>query len=186
MNWKLGLATATALSLGACNVAQTDNQAASAETNAAGENAFNAATADGATAAPAAAPAAAPDEHQYGPAPDSLPPGAQLAVLHGNPAEPGMFIIRLRFPAGYSVPAHSHPTTEYVTVIAGNMSLGMGDRLDRSAAKAFGPGRFVIAPGKMNHYAFTDQGATIQISAEGPFAVTYVNPADDPRRKTAG
>lgn len=186
MNWKLLLCAAPAMSLAACDVAQTDNQAASAETNAAGENAFNAATANSAAAAPAQAPATAADAHQYGPGPDSLPPGAQLAVLHGNPAEPGTFVIRLRFPPGYLVPPHSHPTTEYVTVISGSMSLGMGDKLDRSAARSFGSGGFVVAPGKMNHYAFTDQGATIQISAEGPFAVTYVDPADDPRRRTTG
>ncbi len=186
MNRKLGLAAASAIALVACDVTQTDNQAASAETNAAAENAFANAAVEANAAGPALGPAASAEDHKYGPAPDSLPPGAQLAVLHGNPAEKGMFIIRLRFPAGYTVPPHSHPSSEYVTVISGNLSLGMGDTLDRSAAKALGPGGFAIAPANMNHYALTDQGATVQISAEGPFAVTYVNPADDPRRKTAG
>ena len=183
MNRTFLLAAAGAVALAGCEVAETDNRDASAETNAAGENAFANATADADGAAPAVP---ASDDHEYGPAPDSLPPGAQLAVLHGNPAEEGMFIIRLRFPAGYAVPPHSHPSSEYVTVISGDASLGMGDRLDRSAAKALGPGGFVIAPAGMNHYAFTDKGATVQITAEGPFAVTYVNPADDPRNKTGG
>ena len=184
MNRTLGLAAASAIALAGCEVTQTDNQAASAETNAAAENEFANATADSNAAAPAETAAA--DDYQYRPAPDSLPPGAQLAVLHGNPAEEGMFIIRLRFPAGYSVPPHSHPSSEYITVISGNVSLGMGDRFDRSAARALGPGGFAIAPATMNHYAFTDQGATVQISSDGPFQVTYVKPADDPRRKTAG
>lgn len=184
MSSKLALAVASAVSLAACQVAETDDQAESVETNVAAENAFANAPADANATAPA--PAAAPDDQQYGPAPDSLPAGAQLAVLHGNPAEKGMFIIRLRFPAGYAVPPHSHPSSEYVTVISGNLSLGMGDRLDRSAAKPLAPGGFAIAPANMNHYAFTDQGATLQISAEGPFEVTYVNPADDPRRKPVG
>jgi len=185
MNRALWTVAASAMVLAACQVSETGNDDATAETNAAAENVFNNATAENnAAAAPAATPAA--DDHQYGPGPDSLPPGAQLAVLHGNPAEKGMFIIRLRFPAGFSVPPHSHPSSEYVTVISGNLSLGMGDTLDRSAARSLAPGAFVEAPANMNHYAFTDSGATIQITAEGPFAVKYVNPADDPRNKKTG
>ena len=180
MNRKLGLAAASAIALTACQVTETGNEEATAETNAAAENAFTNATGE----ANAVTPAAVADDHQYGPAPDSLPAGAQLAVLHGDPTKAGPFVIRLRFPAGYSVPAHSHPTDEQVTVISGNVSLGMGDRLDRSAAKALGSGSFILAPANMNHYAFTDGGATIQISATGPFQVKYVNPADDPRQKT--
>ncbi|HEU5286267.1 MAG TPA: cupin domain-containing protein [Sphingomicrobium sp.] len=118
---------------------------------------------------------------RWGPAPPSLPRGAQLAVLAGDPQSAGMFTIRLRFPPGYSVAPHSHPTDEFVTVISGQMGLGMGSRMDRARATRLVPGGFVIAPANMNHYAFTRTGAVIQITAHGPFAVTYVNPADDPR-----
>ena len=177
----LCLAAASAFALAACQVSETGNEdaAAEVEANAAADaNAMPDVNATNASTATAAA-----DGITFGPGPDSLPPGAELAVLHGNPAERGMFIIRLRFPAGYAVAPHSHPTTEYVTVISGNLGLGMGDTLDRSKAQSHGPGGYVEAPAGMNHYAFTDQGATIQITAEGPFAVTYVNPADDPRNK---
>ena len=59
----------------------------------------------------------------------------------------------------------------------------MGDKLDRNSGSALPPDGFVVAPAKMNHYAWTDSGAVIQVQAEGPFALTYVNPADDPTRK---
>ncbi len=168
MTRKLCIATASAIALAACDVQQTGDQTADAT--------------DVNAAAPADAnQAAASDDHQYGPAPDSLPAGAQLAALNGDPGKEGPFTIRLRFPAGYSIAAHSHPVDEVVTVISGNVSLGMGDRLDRSAGTALGAGGFLAMKARQNHYAFTDSGATVQIAAEGPFQITYVNPADDPR-----
>jgi hypothetical protein len=186
MNRKLGLAAASAFALASCQVTETNNQtAADVAANIPADANITAAEANAAEANAAAATALA-DDYQYGPAPNSLPAGAQLAVLHGNPNEAGPFVIRLRFPAGYSVPAHWHPTEEQATVITGNVSLGMGDRLDRSAAKAYGPGSFFVTGARMNHYAFTDSGATIQLAAEGPIQITYVNPADDPRTKTSG
>ena len=61
-------------------------------------------------------------------APNMLPPGAQWFVLSGDPTKDGPFTIRLRLPAGYQIPAHSHPTTEALTVLSGKLLLGMGDK----------------------------------------------------------
>jgi quercetin dioxygenase-like cupin family protein len=119
---------------------------------------------------------------KWGPAPAVFPKGAQMSVLSGDPGKSGIFTVRLRMPPGYVVPAHNHPTDELVTVISGNLSLGMGDRLNRAKAATLRPGGFANAPAKMNHFAFTRTGAVVQIIAEGPFALTYVNPADDPTR----
>lgn len=120
---------------------------------------------------------------KWGPAPPSLPRGAQAAILSGNPQNPGLFTIRLRFPPGYAVPPHSHPGDEYVTVISGQLSLGMGPRMNRARAARLVAGGFAHAPARMNHYAFTGSGAVVQITGQGPFQVTYVDPADDPRRR---
>ena len=67
-----------------------------------------------------------------GPAPPVFPAGAQMAVLSGDPGKTGTFVIRLMIPAGYKIPAHHHPTDEYSTVISGDFSLGMGDKLDET------------------------------------------------------
>src|SRR4051795_11208941 len=53
------------------------------------------------------------------------------------------------------VPAHSHPTTEHVTVLSGDFHAGMGDRLDTSKGQAFQPGGFVAMPANMHHFAWT-------------------------------
>ena len=120
---------------------------------------------------------------KWGPAPPSLPRGAQISVLSGNPDRPGMFVIRLRMPPGYRIAPHSHPSDEYVTVISGQSFLGMGNRFDPRKGARLRAGGFVKAPKNMNHFAWSDTGAMVQIVAEGPFAVKYVNPADDPRRR---
>ena len=124
-----------------------------------------------------------PGNLKWGPAPPGLPRGAQAAVLAGNPDKSGMFTIRLRFPAGYAVPPHSHPAAEHVTVISGQLSLGMGPRVQPRRMAALVTGGFANAPARMAHYASTRSGAVIQITSQGPFAITYVNPADDPRRR---
>ena len=134
-------------------------------------------------AASAAAAPMNPAQMKWGPAPDGLPSGARMAVLSGDPGKEGMFTVRLRFPANYTVAPHRHPADELVTVIDGNVSLGMGDRLQRARAANLMRGAYVVAPANMSHFAFTRTGAIIQITAQGPFAITYVNPKDDPRKK---
>ena len=122
---------------------------------------------------------------KWGAAHPGLPPGAQLAVLSGDPGTEGMFTIRLKFPANYAVAPHHHPTDELVTVIDGQMAIGMGETLDRAKAATLGQAGYVALPANMNHYAFTGSGATIQITSHGPFQIIYVNPADDPRTAKA-
>ncbi|MBA3810814.1 MAG: cupin domain-containing protein [Caulobacteraceae bacterium] len=134
----------------------------------------------GATAAQAQVNAA---DVKWGPAPPVFPQGARMAVMAGDPGKAGLFIIRLKMPADYKVPAHHHPTDENVTVISGAFSLGMGDTLDMKKAATLTAGGFAQAPAGMNHYGFTAKGAVVEVAAQGPFAMTYVNPADDPTHK---
>jgi len=123
------------------------------------------------------------DGLNWGPAPPVFPKGAKMAVLYGDPSKPGeLFIVRLKVPAGYKIPAHWHPTDENVTVISGTFNMGMGDKLDPAKSKGFPAGSFVVAPAKVNHFAFAKNAAIVEVSAIGPFAMTYVNPADDPTK----
>ena len=116
--------------------------------------------------------------------PPGLPAGAKFAVVSGDPGKAGPFTIQIRMPAHYTVAPHHHPTDEHVTVLAGRLSLGMGDMLDHAKAKALKAGGTATAAANMNHYAFTGAApATLRISSTGPFAIVYVNPADDPRKK---
>jgi quercetin dioxygenase-like cupin family protein len=121
---------------------------------------------------------------QWAAAPDFIPEGAQIAVLSGDPSKDGLYVVRLMMPAGYRVPAHNHPTTEMVTVISGDFHLGMGDKLDEEKGMLLTAGGYAEAPAKMNHFAWATSPTVVQIHGQGPFAITYVNPADDPRTKS--
>jgi uncharacterized RmlC-like cupin family protein len=124
-------------------------------------------------------------EVKWGPAPPILPKGAMMAVMAGDPGAAGLVAVRLKMPAGYKIPAHWHPTDEQVTVLSGTLAIGMGDKLDETKGVALRAGGFGVAPAHMNHYAWTKTGAVIQIDLMGPFALTYVNAADDPTKAAA-
>jgi quercetin dioxygenase-like cupin family protein len=124
-----------------------------------------------------------PDEVKWGPAPPSLPPGAELAVLSGDPGKAGgAFTIRAKFPAGYKVPPHWHPTDENVVVVSGTMMFGQGTKFDAAAMHESPAGSFAVMPRGMRHFAMAKEESVVQIYGTGPFAVNYVNAADDPRK----
>jgi hypothetical protein len=115
--------------------------------------------------------------------PPGLPSGAKFAVVSGDPGKAQKFTIRLKVPANYSVAAHNHPTDEHVRILSGRVGYGMSDKLDRAHAKSLGAGGNVTMKAKANHWVFTrGTPAELQISAMGPFAITYVDPKDDPRK----
>jgi quercetin dioxygenase-like cupin family protein len=123
--------------------------------------------------------ALAPADIVWGPAPASLPPGAQAAVLFGDPKKEGLFAMRLKFPKGYRIPAHTHPKPEVITVISGVFRLmpqGHGP------AKAWTAGSFIAMEPGLVHQAGADEETVVQLNSTGPWAVTYVNPNEDPRK----
>jgi len=122
---------------------------------------------------------------QWGPAPPFVPPGAQIAVLSGDPTKAVPYAVRLKFPASYAIPAHSHPTDENVVVVSGALTFGMGDRLTKGAGnKTLSVGGYALMPASMNHFAYTTAAeTTIVLYGMGPVEFKYVNPNDDPRNK---
>ena len=123
-----------------------------------------------------------PDAVKWGPVPPALPKGAMIAVLSGDPFKDGPYVVRLKMPANYRVPAHHHPTTENLTVLSGSFHAGMGDKLDIDKAQTFAPGGFVSMPAGMNHYAWATAETIVQVHGHSPLQFNYVNPEDDPSR----
>ena len=120
-------------------------------------------------------------DFQWGPAPAVFPPGAQMALLAGDPSKAGEeFTVRLKFPNGYKVMPHTHPTTENVTVLTGTFLAGMGSEFKASDLRPFGRDAFASIPANHAHYAQARGLTIVQVHAIGPFALTYVNPADNP------
>lgn len=123
-----------------------------------------------------------PDQLKWVPAPPAFPKGAQVAVLSGDPSKEGLYVIRVKVPAGYKVPPHTHPNDENITVISGTFNIGMGGTFDDKNGSALKAGGFARAPKGMQHYAWFSEDSIIQVHGMGPQDITYVNPADDPRK----
>lgn len=125
-----------------------------------------------------------PDDIKWEAGPPSLPAGAQMAVLEGDPKKEGPFTMRLKLPDGFRVMPHTHPKTERVTVMAGTFNLGMGEKFDEKATQALPAGSHGHWPAGMKHFAWAKGETIIQLHGIGPWQIVYVNPADDPRNKT--
>jgi quercetin dioxygenase-like cupin family protein len=124
----------------------------------------------------------APGTIEWKAGPPSLPAGAKMAALEGDPTKEGPFVMRLQMPDGYHIAPHTHPKIERVTVISGAFYLAMGEKLDRNAAKKVPAGSFAFWPAGMKHAAWAEGETVIQLHGIGPWQINYLNPADDPRK----
>jgi len=115
--------------------------------------------------------------------PGALPPGAQMIALEGDPSKAELFTIRLRLPNNYIVPPHSHSAWEHLTIISGVLHLATGDKFSMANAIELRAGSFSAMPSGMRHSVHAAGETVVQLHAMGPWTVTYVNRADDPRNR---
>ncbi len=125
----------------------------------------------------------APGDLKWGPAPAGLPAGVEVAVLDGDPGKTGLFTMRAKTPDGWMVQPHWHPLDEHVTVVSGTLMVGIGPKWDDAALHEMAAGTYTKMPRRMNHFAKAKGETIFQITAMGPFGITYVDPKDDPRKK---
>jgi hypothetical protein len=123
-----------------------------------------------------------PSELQWSDSP-ALPAGVKVSILYGDikKAEPIGF--RVKLPAGGTIAPHTHPADERVTVISGAFAMGEGEKFDKAALKDMPVGSVAIFPRGCRMFGFAREETIIQVNAEGPWTITYINPADDPRKK---
>ena len=113
----------------------------------------------------------------------SLPPGAKIAVIEGPMSQAVPFTVRLKFPANYAIPPHTHPAVERVTVLSGTFNMGMGEKFNRGATQPVRAGDMMIMQPGTAHYAWTDSETVVQLHGTGPWGITYLNPNYDPRKQ---
>jgi Domain of unknown function (DUF4437) len=124
-----------------------------------------------------------PEDVKWQDGPASLPKGAKMAVLEGDPGKEGPFVLRIKLPDGFRVLPHTHPRDERVTVISGTLYLGMGDKFDEKAGKALPAGSYGRTPAGMKHFGWVKGETVLQLHGEGPWSIEYVDPKDDPRKE---
>lgn len=122
------------------------------------------------------------DEVEWKAGPPSFQPGSQSAVLYGDPSKEGVFVMRLKLPAGFRIAPHTHPKPEILTVVSGAFHIGMGKDADETRSQRLGPGGFFAFDPGLPHYAHVEEETVVQLSSTGPWTINYVKPSDDPRR----
>ena len=120
---------------------------------------------------------------KWGPVPPSLPPGGQIAGVGGDPGKEGEYVFRAKVPKGYKMAPHIHSSDEHLTVLSGTFHIGMGDTYDESKGTALKAGDYMVVRKGAHHYAWASEDTILQVHGMGPFAISYVNPADDPSKK---
>ncbi len=121
------------------------------------------------------------DQISWRAGPPSLPKGALMAVLEGDPTKEGPFVFRLKLPDGYRVAPHTHPKTERVTVISGTFNIGMGETFDAGATRPMRAGTYGYWQAGMAHFVWVKGETVLQFHGMGPWSIQYIRPEDDPR-----
>jgi quercetin dioxygenase-like cupin family protein len=122
-----------------------------------------------------------PEDVDWKPYP-AFPGAANLAVLQGNPSEPGLYTVRVRVHPGAKLPPHWHPEDRVYTVISGIFYIGVGERFDSEKLAPYAPGAVILLPGRTPHFHWARSGEYVtQVSAVGPLGVEFVDPSDDKR-----
>jgi quercetin dioxygenase-like cupin family protein len=123
-----------------------------------------------------------PEDVDWEPFP-SFPPAARLAVVVGNPSEPGPYVVRVKLPAGERLLPHRHHEDRVYTVLSGVFYIGLGEEFDEDLLEAYPPGAVIVLPGGTAHFHWAKSGTyETQVTALGPISLDYVDPRDDPRR----
>ena len=124
-----------------------------------------------------------PEDIEWKPFP-AFPPSVHLAVLVGQPSEPGPYVIKVKVPSGVKLMPHRHPEDRIYTVISGVLYVGLGDRIDGDKVAAYPPGSVIVLPGDTYHFHWAKSGEYVtQVSAIGPLGLEYLDPGDDPRER---
>jgi quercetin dioxygenase-like cupin family protein len=116
----------------------------------------------------------------------AFPPSARLAVLVGQPSEPGPYLIRVKVPRGVKLMPHQHPEDRIYTVISGVFYIGRGNEFEPDKLEAYPPGAVIVLPGNTSHFHWAKSGEYVtQVTAIGPLGLEYVNSRDDPRNQSS-
>jgi quercetin dioxygenase-like cupin family protein len=126
-----------------------------------------------------------PEDVDWKPFP-AFPSSVRLAVVVGEPSEPGPYTIRVKVPSGMKLMPHRHPEDRVYTVISGIFYIGLGDQFDGDRLTAYPSGSVVVLPGNTSHFHLVKNGEYVtQVTAIGPLGLEYLDAADDPRESDA-
>ena len=108
--------------------------------------------------------------------------GVRMLPLYGDPSADGeLFAFRLEVHPGFNMGPHTHPVTEHMTVLSGRFFVGLGETMDKEAARAYGPGSYIAIAADEPAYMWVEEVTVVQVHGVGPFSTEFVEPPDSPR-----
>jgi quercetin dioxygenase-like cupin family protein len=123
-----------------------------------------------------------PSDLKWTPSP-ALAEGLTVSLLYGDMSKPEPVGFRIKLPKGGMLAPHTHPVHERVTVISGTFAMGEGTKFDKSVLRDMPTGSVAIFPTGCPMFGYAQEETVIQVNAEGPWGITYINPEDDPRKR---
>jgi quercetin dioxygenase-like cupin family protein len=104
-----------------------------------------------------------------------MPNGTLQAAVVGDSTKPGLYAIRTKLPAGLHLQPHFHPDERIVTVLAGTLYVGFGEKFDTSTMRPLPPGGVFTEPARQPHFTWAKDGEVLlQISGNGPTGTTEI------------
>jgi len=105
--------------------------------------------------------------------------GVKFSVISGDPAKPGVYVVRVKFPPGIMSRPHFHPDDRYAVVLQGTWWTGTGDTFDPSKTVPVKAGGFMKHPAGGHHYdGSKDEEVILQLIGYGPGGTTMIRPDD--------
>ena len=105
--------------------------------------------------------------------------GMQRAVIAGDPSQPGVYVIRVKFPRGVMSRNHYHREDRHATVIQGTWWTGTGDEFAPERTVPLTAGSYMKHPAGAHHFdGAKDEDVIVQIVGVGPSATTRLRPAE--------
>src|SRR5207245_10928508 len=119
-----------------------------------------------------------PEEIDWKPFP-AFPPSVRLAVVVGQPSEPGPYVIRVKVPSGVKMMPHRHPEDRVYTVMSGVFYIGLGDQFDGDKVEAYPAGSVIVLRGKTSHFHWPKAGEYVtEETATDALRLAYPHPPD--------
>lgn len=105
----------------------------------------------------------------------------EVAIVSGDPNQPGPYVIRLRMPSGMKIAPQRHPDDRELTIIKGIFWSATGESYNWKEMNEYKAGTVLQKPAGEPHYGWARTGVILEEKGTGPTKIEYVHEDDDPR-----
>ena len=105
--------------------------------------------------------------------------GVQTANLDGDPAKPGLYVMRIKFPPGVMSRPHTHSEDRHAIVISGTWWTGTGTEFRPDQTVPVKAGGYMKHPAGAAHFdGAKDEEVILQIVGRGPVDSPRIRPQE--------